>query len=86
MDHDREKLRVVLDRGEEVTGRRAEAELLEHDVRRAVADLAARDVPVLDDDDGMLGMLGSHVVDHDLAAAAELGSDTLGNLPQSLQL
>ncbi len=32
MDHDREKLRVVLDRGEEVTGRRAETELLEHDV------------------------------------------------------
>ena len=41
---------------------------------------------VLDDDDGMLGMLGSHVVDHDLATAAELGGDALGNLPQSLQL
>ena len=32
MDHDREKLRVALDRGEEVAGRRAEAELIEHDV------------------------------------------------------
>ena len=62
------------------------AHLLHRDVGCAVADLAARDVSVLDDDDGMLGMLGSHVVDHDLAAAAELGSDTLGDLPQSLQL
>ena len=32
------------------------------------------------------GWLGCHVVDHDLAAAAELGGDALGNLPQSLQL
>ena len=62
------------------------AHLLHRDMGCAVADLSARDVPVLDDDDGMLGMLGSHVVDHDLAAAAELGSDTLGDLPQSLQL
>ena len=45
------------------------AHLLHRDVGCAVANLAARDVSVLDDDDGMLGMLGSHVVDHDLAAA-----------------
>ena len=38
------------------------AHLLHRDVGCAVANLAARDVSVLDDDDGMLGMLGSHVV------------------------
>ena len=52
---------------------------------RAVTDLAACDMAVFDDNDGMLGMLGGNIVDNDLAVAAELCGDALCDLPQSLQ-
>ena len=59
--------------------------LFEHDVRRAIADLAARDVAVFDRDDGMLGVLGAHIVYHDLTATAEGRCNALCDLLQGLQ-
>ena len=59
--------------------------LLEHDVRCAVAHLAPGDMTVFDGNDGMLGVLGPHVVDHDLTAAAEGRSNALCDLLQGLQ-
>ncbi len=54
-------------------------------MRRAVAHLAACDVAVLDGNDGMLGVLGAHIVDHHLAMAAKGRGDALCDLLQGLQ-
>ena len=54
-------------------------------MRRAVAHLAACDVAVLDGNDGMLGVLGTHIVDHHLAMAAKGRGDALCDLLQGLQ-
>ena len=59
--------------------------LLQNNVRRAVAHLAACDVAVLDGNDGMLGVLGAHIVDHHLAMAAKGRGDALCDLLQGLQ-
>ena len=58
------------------------SELLEHDVRRAVADLAAADVAVFNGDDGVVGALFGKLVDHDLAARAEVPRDPFCDLLQ----
>ena len=62
------------------------AQLLEHDLRRAVADLAPGNVAVFDGDDGMVGVVFPDFVDDDLAAAAELGGNALGDLAQRVKL
>jgi len=59
--------------------------LLEHDVRCAVAHLAPGDMTVFDGNDGMLGVLGAHIVDHHLAMAAKGRGDALCDLLQGLQ-
>ena len=52
---------------------------------KGVAHLAACDVAVLDGNDGMLGVLGAHIVDHHLAMAAKGRGDALCDLLQGLQ-
>ena len=60
-------------------------ELLDDHVGGAVPHFAAGDVPVLNGHDGVVRM-AAQVVDHHLAAGAELGRDARGDLPQQVQL
>ena len=61
-------------------------ERLEHDVRGAVAQLAARHVAVLDPDDGVVGVLCLKVVDDDLAPSPKLKGDGVAEALVEIEL
>jgi hypothetical protein len=60
--------------------------LLQRDLRGAVPDLAARDVPVLDRDDRAVVPFAAQIVHNDLAAAPEGRSNALRNLLEFVEL
>ena len=60
-------------------------ERLEDDVAGPVADLAAADVAVFDEDDAAVGLIPAQVMDDHLAVAAKMDAETVCELPQHLQ-
>ena len=61
------------------------ADLLHDHVRSTVPHLSAGDMSVLNSDNGMFGVFGTHIMDHNFTAAAERSGDSLGNLLQFVQ-